>query len=79
MPVSSSLCRLQVLLTSLPRDWAGSSRAGRDADFVHAVTEVKSDAALSGLPSGVTVKVRVSAAHNAGESRPGAEAQIVVP
>lgn len=38
-----------------------------------------SDASLSGLPTGSTVKVRVTAANSAGESLPSAEAQIVVP
>jgi hypothetical protein len=70
-------------------DWADARRAeryrvfrqivGADADFVHAVTVTESDATLSGLTSGSTVKVRVTAANAAGESRPSAEAQIVVP
>jgi hypothetical protein len=70
-------------------DWADARRAeryrvfrqivGADADFVHAVTVTESDATLSGLPSGSTVKVRVTAANAAGESAPSAEAQIAVP
>jgi hypothetical protein len=43
------------------------------------VTVTESDATLSGLPSGSTVKVRVTAANAAGESAPSAEAQILVP
>jgi len=70
-------------------DWADARRAeryrvfkqvvGTDLDFIAAVTVTESDATLSGLPSGATVKVRVTAANDAGESAPSTEVQIVVP
>ena len=70
-------------------DWADARRAARyrvfqqvlgtDADFVPAGTVTDSDATLTGLPTGRTVNVRVTAANEAGESQPSAEAQIVVP
>jgi len=46
-------------------------------NFVVTVTE--SDAEISGLPPGATVRVRVSAANDAGESAPSAAAEIVMP
>ena len=42
-------------------------------------TMTDSDASLTGLPSGKTVKARVTAANSAGESRPSAEVEIPVP
>lgn len=70
-------------------DWADSPRAeryrvfkqvvGADADFVSSLTVTDSDATLSGLPSGAVVRVRVTALNNAGESQPGAVAELVVP
>ena len=70
-------------------DWADARRAARyrvwvqvltvDADFRAVATVTDSDATLSGLPSGKTVKVRVTAANDAGESGPSAEVQPVVP
>jgi hypothetical protein len=51
---------------------------GTDNDF-HAVQTVQdSDATLPGLPSGATVKLRVTSANDAGESTPGPETQAVV-
>ena len=74
---------------SIIADWGKSRRAdryrvfkqevGTDADFVHVTTETDSDVTLNGFASGATVKVRVTAANEAGESQPSAEAQIVVP
>jgi hypothetical protein len=46
---------------------------------VAVVTVTDSDATLTGLPSGATVQVRVTAANEAGESQPSAVVQIVVP
>lgn len=70
-------------------DWADARRAvryrvfkqlvGTDADFVHVLTVSESDATLSGLPSGATLKVQVTAANDAGESAPSAQAHIAVP
>jgi len=70
-------------------DWSDARRAARyrvfqqvvgtDPDFVPAGTVTDSDATLTGLPTGSTVKVRVSAANEAGESQPSAAAQIIVP
>lgn len=37
-----------------------------------------SDATLNGLPSGATVKIRVTSANDAGESAPGPEASVMV-
>jgi hypothetical protein len=51
---------------------------GTDTDF-HAVQSVNdSDATLSGLPTGATVKVQVTSVNDAGESLPGPVAQAVV-
>jgi hypothetical protein len=69
-------------------DWDDALRAkryrvwiqivGTDNDF-HAVQTVQdSDATLPGLPSGATVKLRVTSANDAGESTPGPETQAVV-
>ena len=52
---------------------------GTDANFVHAATVTDSDATVNSFTSGMTVKVRVTAANDAGESQPSAEVQIVVP
>ncbi len=69
-------------------DWADARRASRyrvwvkvegvDTDFHAAVTVTDSDATLNTFPSGRTVRVRVTAANDAGESTPSAEAQAVV-
>ena len=69
-------------------DWADARRADRyrvwvkvegvDADFRAAATVTDSDATLNTFPSGRTVRVRVTAANDAGESTPSAEAQAVV-
>lgn len=71
-------------------DWADAPRAtgyrvfkqviGTDPDFVPAVTVSDSDATLSGLPSGATVAIRVTATNDQGdESQPSTFVQIVVP
>lgn len=71
-------------------DWSDSARAvayrvykqvvGVDADFVLAVTVSESNATLTGLPSGATVKVRVIAVNADGDESPPSETQqIVVP
>lgn len=52
---------------------------GTDTDFRAVESVQDSDATLSGLPSGATVKVRVTSVNGAGESQPGPEAQAVVP
>jgi hypothetical protein len=52
---------------------------GVDPDFVGVLSVTESDATLTGLPSGATVKVRMTAVNDAGESQPSTEAQIVVP
>jgi hypothetical protein len=74
--------------TLLPH-WVASRRAARyrlykkvvgtDADFVFVLTVTDTDATLSGLPSGATVQVQVTAANDAGESAPSAVVQILVP
>ena len=51
---------------------------GVDADFVAAGSPTDSDFTLTGLPSGATVKVRVTAVNDAGESQPSVTKQIVV-
>ncbi len=69
-------------------DWDDALRAdhyrvwilivGVDEDF-HAVETVNdSDATLTGLPTGATVKVRVTSVNAAGESQPGPVAEFVV-
>lgn len=70
-------------------DWDDALRAdhfrvwilivGTDTDFRAVQSVEDSDATLSGLPSGSTVKVRVTSVNGAGESVPGPEAQAVVP
>ena len=69
-------------------DWADARRATRyrvwiqvmtvDADFRAAATVTDSDATVSGLPGGKTVKVRVTAANDAGESQASATVEAVV-
>lgn len=69
-------------------DWADARRATRyrvwiqvltvDADFQAAATVTDSDATVSGLPTGKTVKVRVTSANDAGESLPGVTVEAVV-
>lgn len=51
---------------------------GTDSDFRAVSTVHDSDATLTGLPSGATVKVRVTSANDAGESQQGPEATAVV-
>lgn len=70
-------------------DWSDAPRAdhyrvwkqvvGVDAGFVAVGSPTDSDFTLTGLPSGATVKVRVTAVNDAGESTPSATQQIVVP
>ena len=69
-------------------DWADARRAARyrvwiqvmtvDADFRAAATVTDSDATVSGLPGGKTVRVRVTAANDAGESQASATVEAVV-
>ncbi len=69
-------------------DWADARRATRyrvwkqvvgvDANFIAFATVTDSDATLAGLPVGKSVKIRITAANDAGESAPGAEVQVVV-
>ena len=68
--------------------WSRARRAARyrvykkeanDEDYQHAVTAADSEAMISGLQTGGTVQIRVSAANDAGESLPSAAAQIMVP
>ncbi len=73
---------------SLYSDWADARRASRyrvfiqvigtDADFRYVDTVTDSNYLFTGLPSGATVKVRITAANDAGESQPGAEVQATV-
>lgn len=70
-------------------DWDDPLRADRfrvwvfvvgiDTDWRAVATVSDSDAMLEDLPSGATVKVRVTSANAAGESAPGPEAEVVVP
>jgi hypothetical protein len=70
-------------------DWPAASRAsyyrvfrqivGVDADYVYVDHVNDSDFTLTALPSGATVKVRVSSVNAAGESLPSDPAQIIVP
>jgi len=70
-------------------DWADTPRAEHyrvekqivsvDADFVRAETRDASDATLTGLPSGKTLRVRIVAVNEAGPSVPSAVVEIVVP
>lgn len=74
---------------SLLADWDDALRAdryrvwifivGTDTEFRAVETVNDSDATLTGLPSGATVRVRVTSANDAGESGPGPEAEAVVP
>lgn len=69
-------------------DWDDALRAdhfrvwifivGVDTDWRAVVSPTDSDATLTSLPSGATVKVRVTSVNEAGESQPGPEAQFVV-
>ena len=70
-------------------DWDDALRAGHyrvwifvvgvDAEWRSVQSPADSDATLSGLTTGQTVKVRVTSVNDAGESQPGPEAQAVVP
>lgn len=74
---------------SVLADWADALRAARyrvwlqrvgvDADFVAVQTVNDSDATLAGLTTGQTIKVRITAANDSGESQPGDEVPISVP
>jgi hypothetical protein len=52
---------------------------GTDPEFVAGQTVYDSDATLSGLPVGATLRLRVTAANSEGESLPSTEVEIVVP
>lgn len=70
-------------------DWSDAPRAdhyrvwrqvvGVDAEFIAAGSPTDSDFTLGGLPSGATVRVRVTAVNDAGESGPSETKQITVP
>lgn len=70
-------------------DWSDAPRADRyrvwkqvvgvDADFVAFGTPTDSDFTLTGLPSGATVKVQITAVNDAGESAASETQQLVVP
>jgi hypothetical protein len=69
-------------------DWDDALRAdhfrvwifivGVDTDWRAVVSPTDSDATITGLTTGQTVKVRVTSVNDAGESQPGPEAQFVV-
>lgn len=69
-------------------DWADAARAlryhvwkqvvGTDPDFVNVMTVTDSEAMLQDLPTGATVKVRITAVNDAGQSQPSDSVQIVV-
>ena len=73
---------------TLLADWAEARRATRyrvwvqivsvDTDFRAVATVTDSDATLTALPTGKTVKIRVTALNDAGESTPSAEVEAVV-
>lgn len=52
---------------------------GMDENFRAVATVSDSDATITGLPTGKTVKVRVTAANDAGESAPSAEVEAQIP
>lgn len=74
---------------SLLPDWDDALRAdsyrvwilivGTDTEFHPVETVFDSDATLTGLPSGATVKVRVTSKNAAGESSPSPAVEVVVP
>lgn len=83
-----------VVLTAGPAgtvlvDWSDTARATRyrvfkqvvtvDLNFIAAVTVTDSDATLSGLLSGKTVRIKIIAANDAGEAQASTVAEIVVP
>ena len=69
-------------------DWADTARAERyhveaqivgvDAEFQRLLTRGESDATLTGLPAGQTVKVRILAVNAVGPSAPGEVVEIKV-
>lgn len=69
-------------------DWGDVARAtryrvwrlivGTDEDFVAVATVQDSDATLDNLPSGVTIRIRVTAANDTGESQPSPISEIVL-
>jgi len=70
-------------------DWSDAPRAdhyrvwrqvvGVDAEFIAAGSPTDSDFTIEELPSGATVRVRVTAVNDAGESGPSETKQITVP
>ena len=52
---------------------------GTDSGFHAVETVTDSDATLSGLPSGTTVKIQVTSVNGAGESGAGPIVEVVVP
>ncbi len=73
----------------LEADWSDAPRADRyrvwkqvvgvDANPIAVGSPTDSDFTLTGLPSGATVKVQITAVNDAGESQPSATQQLVVP
>jgi hypothetical protein len=69
-------------------DWDDPLRADRyrlwiwivgvDTEWRHVQTVYDSDATIADLPTGATVKARVTSANDAGESDPGPEAELVI-
>jgi hypothetical protein len=69
-------------------DWADASRALRyhiwvmiltvDTEYQNVLTREVSDATLTDLPSGKTIKVRITAVNDTDESQPGEEMEIVM-
>lgn len=51
---------------------------GADVNFVAVATVNDHDANLDNLPSGVTIRIRISAANDTGESQPGPASEIVL-
>ena len=76
-------------VTSDHADWADAARhtgyhieiliVGVDEEFHRVLTRKNSDARLTGLPTGKTVRVRVNAVNTAGEGAYSDVVEIVVP
>ena len=52
---------------------------GTDANPIAVASPTDTEATLSGLPSGATVKITVTSVNDAGESTPSTEISVVVP
>ena len=87
--VPESLVVTPAFAGALHLHWADARRATRyriwkqvvgvDANFTTIATVTDPDATLEHLPTGKTVKIQITAANDAGESGPSAEASAVVP